>query len=925
MVYTYNNVTQHTLGVSVQPVQVQASTAANQLSQVQSVPVNLTGQNLPPLPKGNHEPVALKQVEAEFNKAVMRVAEYEGSVVDSILTKVKQQFPQEAPAMQMHIASTAADKVKAANHSFEMNHLGNKLLTMPAVEYMSQSYLRRVLENAEKLENAGVKLHLGDEGGAGFLAGWNTSDDQLWGEQMNKLVNGKVNARVLTTAGYMFQENFRLHFDKIADSINTPLWNEKNSPENARVDIFNGSSLKKGPPVTVQPHGTAWLKYATWNLTENMGHERHQQIVASRNHDTYDTSELYKHVEPALYRDESSGLTEREKATPGFSVWEVRDSEVKTVGQDNEVSVNWKKQNLDKGLPMFSGPSSTTSYMYEVVRLLDIPDNEVQSFRAMLLGWMIQGRDHSFTEIMGAFDAYAQEREEGGVATTRGDAKLAWEMRKTKQWETAYENLFTEDINLPAQEAKTVRVKGQEIRLPAIPAVHMTKAEFDRKITGGDGYPSQYASSDNLKVIRDDLSNKGFSTVRSGLAAEKVMYGAYNPVTNALFDSSSEARPVSIPEHAGTDMSAAFFDADKDKAMNDWLSQQSPDEYEKLLDDAASLFAESSQEQSLGHIYTRENSPNNYVLEAFLLDKRTNMLLHSDALNLDNSGESNVSALVKLAGKEATQEARQQAVLGAVGDNRTAQDALIKGMLLAVQRFWTGEPTEAFNPGYSSQYGSPKDDIEFNLRFEGAMRNLKGGPSVDKLDDVREEAIKLRNMLRAAIHSPLFEGTTEPVYRGVSQYVGQELLALKPGEEYKFPGFMSTSREPGVGLDYANGAFVVINPPKTGSLGADIVGISKAPAEKEVLVADDTVLQLDKTFTLNITKEIPSTATGIRRRQYEMGLRQAPIKINVMTPDGQASPEGEVLLKDVIADIKAKPKANYFGEPIKVAVLNVKS
>ena len=32
-------------------------------------------------------------------------------------------------------------------------------------------------------------------------------------------------------------------------------------------------------------------------------------------------------------------------------------------------------------------------------------------------------------------------------------------------------------------------------------------------------------------------------------------------------------------------MSAAFFDADKDKAMNDWLSQQSPDEYEKLRAD----------------------------------------------------------------------------------------------------------------------------------------------------------------------------------------------------------------------------------------------------------------------------------------------------------------------------------------------------
>ena len=56
---------------------------------------------------------------------------------------------------------------------------------------------------------------------------------------------------------------------------------------------------------------------------------------------------------------------------------------------------------------MWSGPSSTTSMMVEIARILNLPKGGGgPMFQLLMSVWMIQPRDHSFVEIMGAFDAY---------------------------------------------------------------------------------------------------------------------------------------------------------------------------------------------------------------------------------------------------------------------------------------------------------------------------------------------------------------------------------------------------------------------------------------------------------------------------------------------------------------------------------------
>ena len=124
-----------------------ASTAANtSLSQVSSVSVSLVG-NQPPL---NTQPVSmppLRQAEEEFNHAIMRAAQYEGSIENLVRDKVNAQFPRTSDAVKNQIVAQSVEKIAEANQAFEFNHLGNDLLQSPAVEYMSQSFLRRILEN----------------------------------------------------------------------------------------------------------------------------------------------------------------------------------------------------------------------------------------------------------------------------------------------------------------------------------------------------------------------------------------------------------------------------------------------------------------------------------------------------------------------------------------------------------------------------------------------------------------------------------------------------------------------------------------------------------------------------------------------------------------------------------------------------------
>ncbi|MCV3262776.1 hypothetical protein OGZ01_06370 [Vibrio harveyi] len=139
-------------------------------------------------------------------------------------------------------------------------------------------------------------------------------------------------------------------------------------------------------------------------------------------------------MKPAAYHNDAVALKERSEHESGYGGFVINDKTLTTIGQDEPTSVNWRQQNMDKKLPMFAGPSSTTSFMYEVARLLKMPASEAQAFRALLLGWMIQPRDHSFTEIMGALDAYAMEHNDHGAATVDSDGMMAWQARETGNW-----------------------------------------------------------------------------------------------------------------------------------------------------------------------------------------------------------------------------------------------------------------------------------------------------------------------------------------------------------------------------------------------------------------------------------------------------------------------------------------------------------
>lgn len=96
------------------------------------------------------------------------------------------------------------------------------------------------------------------------------------------------------------------------------------------------------------------------------------------------------------YRRNSLSLSERPEHKSGYGGYAINDKSLTSIGAEQPLVVNWRQQNMDKKLPMFSGPSSTTSYIYEVARLLNLPAAEAQAFRLLLLGWMIQARDHSY-------------------------------------------------------------------------------------------------------------------------------------------------------------------------------------------------------------------------------------------------------------------------------------------------------------------------------------------------------------------------------------------------------------------------------------------------------------------------------------------------------------------------------------------------
>ncbi|CAI1182532.1 MULTISPECIES: hypothetical protein [Serratia] len=327
----------------------------------------------------------------EFNKAILRAAEYEWNIENNIYDKVHTLFPAADKSLKESVVAQSVEKISEANQAFEFNHLGNDLLEFPAVEYIARSFLRRILEKLAIYQARDPSFTItktNQDAGIGFLEGWE-SDNAKWAKQMNALLNeSKVNARVLTSLAYSYIRFFRplKTLRKLGGEANESLLNSKEA--NPRLDIFASSTAGAPPvmskPITTQPHGWVWLKYADWNAAEALGIKTSTDLIGSRPSSDQHKGTGFKFkgmlqaIKPPLYRRHSFSLRERDEHESGYGGFVINDKSMTSIGAEKPLVVNWRQQNMDKKLPMFSGPSSTTSYMYEIARLLNLPAAETQ-------------------------------------------------------------------------------------------------------------------------------------------------------------------------------------------------------------------------------------------------------------------------------------------------------------------------------------------------------------------------------------------------------------------------------------------------------------------------------------------------------------------------------------------------------------------
>nr|WP_241390145.1 ADP-ribosyltransferase [Serratia proteamaculans]ANV21619.1 AfpX17 [Serratia proteamaculans]ULG13377.1 hypothetical protein AGR96Xp_00007 [Serratia proteamaculans]ULG17203.1 hypothetical protein 20093p_00111 [Serratia proteamaculans]ULG18091.1 hypothetical protein LCp1_00111 [Serratia proteamaculans]ULG19576.1 hypothetical protein Sprot5p_00085 [Serratia proteamaculans] len=856
----------------------------------------------------------LQQAIEEFNKAILRAAEYEGNIENIIYDKVHTLFPAADKSLKESVVAQSVEKISEANQAFEFNHLGNDLLEFPAVEYIARSFLRRILEKLAIYQARDPSFTItktNQDAGIGFLEGW-SSDNAEWAKQMNALLNeSKVNARVLTSLAYSYIRFFRTlkTLRKLGGEANESLLNSKEA--NPRLDIFAISTAGSPPvmskPITTQPHGLPWLKYADWNAAGALGNKTSTDLIGSRPSSDphkgtgFKFKGMLQAIKPPLYRRHSFSLRERDEHESGYGGFVINDKSMTSIGAEKPLVVNWRQQNMDKKLPMFSGPSSTTSYMYEIARLLNLPAAEAQAFRLLLLGWMIQARDHSFTEIMGALDAYAMEFDERGPTSVPSDAKMAWGARQSGDWLRAYEDLVTEDIDLPALEAKTIILEGQEIHLPAQGAVHISGGGFDQFITAGRGYPAQYASDDYLLKIGEAAAGGGEAEDMSGLASERILYAPQNMEDLKLYNVQERVLP---PRPAREPVGTPFLDEEKDAVVTAWLDALPEAKRANMLNSAASLLAESTQKDSLGHVFNYNNR--NDIWEVFLTQPGTNMLAGKLKLESLYPGEDPFVKLLAQVAAEKTPQARAKSLLDAIGDSKENKDIVLKGMLLAVTRFYTANGANVINPGYGG-FTPPKNAGEMESRLQALLKRnqyLSSGQRSQAKSEYRQTV----ELLHMALESPMFERYSGTLWHGSHVAVAEALL--KQGSNARFPGFMSTTYDPAVAKSYmAKGALIVV---KQGDIGGSLVeGISNAPSEKEALFPEGTSFIVEKSYVLHLKSGYPEGVnTMMQKKIFDMQvankskLPEVNIRVTGVGQTGGSDPEGERELAPLIEQLK---------------------
>eukprot|EP00466_Bigelowiella_natans_P021523 jgi/Bigna1/87550/estExt_fgenesh1_pg.C_210172 len=597
--------------------------------------------------------------------------------------------------------------------------------------------------------------------------------------------------------------------------------------------------------------------------------------------------------------------------------------------------VSWGQQQIDKNLPMFSGPSSTTSAMYELARILGLSKHEMPFFRLLMLVWMIQGRDHSFTEIMGAFDAYDLAGDENFRLNSQGlrddvDELAGWPARKHGTWHMAFREL----IPGGKMTLKNLwKVLGAGPHGKCFPDYYYSKEWTDLLLNGFHAEKHQKEPM-NVPYLISQSSCQ--------LAADSVAYCEWDQDSLTLRGgrfSFSGSKPES----------ANYLDKHQRfqfcKHIGENLLDRENEQHRAARGDLFNLLHLSSAEHSMLTAYSHPThlNPLYDVFERLTWGSGLARAVCQLLPSLEESGRT------KKQQEEAREEDNcfyrliddiQRGLISTVSfsekliDHPHAACSLVEGIYLAVIRFYTmgNEGSDVLNAGYF-EGGGRIPPLAVRTRatemFKKKINAARVDPAVVKrllaerevILRIMQEAVlspiffKMRNpaieeeflqakgntaaaaAAAATELSPLEDGS--PVWHGCIPSVAQALIRTSAaGQKAAFPGFMSTSYSPTASFPWAmmKGHLLQIE----GAEMAAVLGVvSTAPSEEEALMPEGTLYEVGA-----VCHAYWLTSQGVGKRVFvdtALGADREP-KYPEWENYGECAPssfdEGEEIVRD---------------------------
>jgi len=800
----------------------------------------------------------------EYHQAFALAKEYEGSL-KGLITKQLKAMGQKDPNVLAATASMAASHVTTAFQTFEFQRLGNKLYSWKPVQYIARLLLQRVLTFVQAVwavpnaKPSGFTQQplavLGQtEGGIGFVC---PPEDKKGNAAWLNAAFPKTSARSWTSIAYhtvsvimraMNAEQLATLAKGAPKAINGPLLAKKSKL--LRCNIFSDKSNPLHFPLTTQPPGWPWLKYYSWNKLP-LTHGKSVRFIETKK----DSATKCMIPPTALHPPTDDLEAACGRWTPGTDLWAVENGVLPDPSKlGKKTGVDWTQQLRDKGLVALAGPSSTTSAMMEYARLLNFDAHELELYRLLMVVWMVQARDHSYSEIFGAFDAYhwASTRKFG--TPVAGDSSMAWHMRVSKKWHEAYNKLLPaakyELPAIPAFKGKLTPTDDAELEVPGFDKVTVDPAELNELLTGKKDescYPSYYGERPWLEKLIAYNTAQDHSSVKSpleedecGLLNERIDYCSVDIETYGI----SNVAPLKLsprPKVPESRMQGpGYLDKDQFAAFGTYLHGRA--DKQKLLTHAVewltlAFAAESVAETRVlaGHI--------NPIYEIFVAESATANLgdvLCDVAPDMKDDPKTAIGGTCVYAIIDAIQH-KKLAVPAFVAtlmkpEHKDAATAFFAGLSLAAVRLYTQEGDSVIN----FEYGSSKPNDKPEIQFETLMK--KKGYSLKAIPLLKKEGAILLELIKVAIASPLFPKKNTVTWHGVQEPALESAIA-SIGKQWNFPGFkvpgvMSTSYDltSAAGYAVAKDATLQIN---ANAMGAFIEDLSAAPGEREVIYPPD--------------------------------------------------------------------------------------